>query len=142
MMDAKKEFRELLDRNLEKEIVRRLRPLGLLNLFFLFVFIAGLMSWIWVSWLMVAKIAGTGFLGLLITAGVYHFLKVNIKKEIAKKLEDLAPPDPKKFGKSQFQQRLEEMEANRKKSGCTDWCGQSECRQFCNEKRDNGNILT
>jgi hypothetical protein len=98
-----------------------LRPLGLIQAVFLAALISSPFLWIWAGWTLAWKVGLTGFLGILIFKGIYNIALGITTKEVEgflnknggleERLLDGSLTFPKK---SRFQEKLEEMQKERK----------------------------
>jgi hypothetical protein len=86
-----------------------LRPLGIAQAVFLLAFIVSPFIWIWHSWDIAWKTGLTGFIGTIVIYGVYKIAKKTVKEAVEESIEKLKENKPK----SKFQERLEQMSAER-----------------------------
>lgn len=98
--------KEKLVQNIGKPL---LRPLGILQLLLLLLFISSPFIWIWHSWSLAWKLGLTGIFGMFIVYAVYKMVKETVTEVIDAEIEKQTK---NKTGyKSKFQQKLEEMQA-------------------------------
>jgi hypothetical protein len=82
-----------------------LRPIGIIQLIFLFAFIFSPLIWIWYGWNIAWKICLTGLIGVIIFYGIYKFLK----KIIIDSVNEVSDIQAQNNIKSTFQEKIEKL---------------------------------
>lgn len=99
----------------KKDLIRMagrkiLMPIGLIQVFFVLVFVSSPFFWIWDSWGLAWRIALTGLIGAIILRFIYSITETTISEKIDEMFKESAPIKQK----SKFQRKLEEMQNQHK----------------------------
>ena len=93
-----------------------LRPLSWLQMLFILCILVSPFLLIWYDGTISLKLFATGVLGVLIVAGIYNFIKKQIRKSVEGYVSEFCdkPNERKVMPKtSRFQQKLEQMQRER-----------------------------